>query len=245
MCDEVTGKAGMSTIIKEFSRFAHEYDRHNMIQAEVAKKLIAKLPKSGYHTILDLGAGSGEVAKNLSKAEVAYTHLTVFDSSAEMLAIHPSSEKIVKVEGDFNTKDFISDLPLARYELILSSSALQWSRDLDHTLGELSVLSNSLHAAIFTANTFQTLHQTANIDSPIYTAAHLQQKIENHYAHVHFELHSYRLHFDSVREMFRYIKKSGVSSGEKKLSYKETRSLMKKYPLDYLEFEVLFVEAKR
>ena len=44
--------------------------------------------------------------------------------------------------------------------------------------------------------------------------------------------------------MFRYIKKSGVSSGEKKLSYAETKQLMETYPLDHLEFEVLFVEAE-
>jgi malonyl-CoA O-methyltransferase len=43
--------------------------------------------------------------------------------------------------------------------------------------------------------------------------------------------------------MFRYIKKSGVSGGEKQLSYKQMKMLMEKYPLNYLEFEVLFVEA--
>ena len=57
-------------------------------------------------------------------------------------------------------------------------------------------------------------------------------------------MHHYTLEFDSTREMFKYIKKSGVSGGEKKLSYKQTRYLMETYPLDYLEFEVLFVEAK-
>jgi malonyl-CoA O-methyltransferase len=45
--------------------------------------------------------------------------------------------------------------------------------------------------------------------------------------------------------MFRYIKKSGVSGGKKRLGYKEMKALMKHYPLDYLEFEVLFVEAER
>lgn len=43
--------------------------------------------------------------------------------------------------------------------------------------------------------------------------------------------------------MFKYIKKSGVSGGEKQLSYKETKQLMHTYPLSYLEFEVLFVEG--
>jgi malonyl-CoA O-methyltransferase len=44
--------------------------------------------------------------------------------------------------------------------------------------------------------------------------------------------------------MFNYIKKSGVSGGEKQLTYKQTKQLMKNYPLNYLEFEVLFVKAK-
>jgi malonyl-CoA O-methyltransferase len=43
--------------------------------------------------------------------------------------------------------------------------------------------------------------------------------------------------------MFKYIKKSGVSGGEKRLGYKEMKVLMELYPLNYLEFEVLFVEA--
>jgi len=43
--------------------------------------------------------------------------------------------------------------------------------------------------------------------------------------------------------MFRYIKKSGVSGGEKQLNYQQMKRLMENYPLNYLEFEVLFVEA--
>jgi malonyl-CoA O-methyltransferase len=45
--------------------------------------------------------------------------------------------------------------------------------------------------------------------------------------------------------MFRYIKQSGVSGGERKLSYTQTKQLMENYPLKYLEFEVLFIEARK
>jgi len=234
----------MSKVIKEFSRFAHQYNQHNMIQAEVAKRLVSKLPRRHYGSILELGAGSGEVTKNLAKQHISYGHLTAFDSSANMLSLHPSAKNIVKIEGDFNKKDFSKILAQKAYELILSSSALQWSQDLDLTLAQLTKLSGQLHAAIFTSNTFKTLHRTAGVSSPIYSAERLQETLAKYYSSVNFEVHTYTLHFDSVREMFRYIKKSGVSSGEKKLSYKETRSLMKTYPLDYLEFEVLFVEAR-
>jgi len=161
-----------------------------------------------------------------------------------MLALHPDSLKIEKICGDFNSRTFTSDLDKKDYELVLSSSALQWSSDLNFTIGKIATLSNTLHAAVFTSNTFKTLHETARVTSPIYSAEEVQQSIERYYDDVDFELHTYRLEFGSVREMFRYIKKSGVSSGEKKLNYKETKMLMKKYPLDHLEFEVLFVEAK-
>jgi len=96
--------------------------------------------------------------------------------------------------------------------------------------------------SIFTSNTFKTLHHTANLQSPIYSADTVKETI-NRYYDANFELREYRLSFESVRDMFNYIKKSGVSGGEKQLSYKQIKHLMNSYPLDYLEFEVLFVEA--
>ena len=128
------------------------------------------------------------------------------------------------------------------HSLILSSSALQWSKDLDFTLSEIAKKSSHAYFAIFTSNTFKTLHKTAQIASPIYSESILKDTIEKYY-HATFELKEYRLYFDTVREMFNYIKRSGVSGGEKKLTYNQTKQLMKTYPLDYLEFEVLFVEA--
>jgi malonyl-CoA O-methyltransferase len=52
----------------------------------------------------------------------------------------------------------------------------------------------------------------------------------------------YKLEFDSVREMFRYIKRSGVSGNRNLLGFKEMKKLMNEYPLNYLEFEVVFIQ---
>jgi malonyl-CoA O-methyltransferase len=232
----------MSNVIQEFSRFAHEYDAYNVIQAEVAKLLVEQLSSSHYATIIDIGCGSGEVYKNLEKRNVAFDHLMVLDSSREMLELHPSSKKIEKRCADFNKLQTFEDLSLPLKSLVLSSSALQWSKDLDFTLSEISKRSPHAYFAIFTSNTFKTLHETAKITSPIYSTAVLRETIEKYY-HAEFELKEYRLYFETVREMFNYIKKSGVSGGEKQLTYKQTKQLMKRYPLDYLEFEVLFVKA--
>ena len=53
----------------------------------------------------------------------------------------------------------------------------------------------------------------------------------------------YKLNFTSVHEMLRYIKRSGVSGGVKQLSYKQIKNLIANYPLDYLEFEVVFIKV--
>ena len=232
----------MSNAIAEFSRYAHEYESYNVIQTEVAASLVETLPKRHYTTVMDMGCGSGEVYKNLQKHRFNFDHFIALDSSPQMLAIHPSDKSIEKICADFNRAETFEKFTLGGDSLFLSSSALQWSKDLDFTLFEISKKSTEAYFAIFTSNTFKTLHQTAKITSPIYSAERLKKTISK-YFDATYELKEYKLHFKSVQEMFTYIKKSGVSGGEKQLSYKQTKALMQHYPLDYLEFEVLFVKA--
>ena len=125
-------------VLKEFSRFANEYDKYNIIQAEVAKRLVSQIPLKSYTTIIDIGCGSGEVYKNLEKGRYSFEHFIALDSSQEMLSIHPSGKKVRKVCADFNTSDTFETLSADQSSLLLSSSALQWSQDLDFTLSQLS-----------------------------------------------------------------------------------------------------------
>ena len=234
----------MSTVIEEFSRFASEYDRYNIIQEKVAETLINTLDDSSiYDSVLDVGCGNGVVFNLLEKRKVSINKFIALDSSSNMLSLHPSNNKTIKIEVDFN-KSFIDKIPFKKFDCIISASALQWSKNLDFTLNHLSSLSSMHYYAIFTSNTFKTLHKVGGVISPIYSEKTLRDKILKYYKQVTFELKTYQLKFNSTREMLRYIKKSGVSSGERKLSYKETKSLMNNYPLDFLEFEVLFVQAK-
>jgi len=234
-----------SNVVQEFSRFAHQYDQYNMIQAKVASELIGSLSSSSHKNVLDIGCGSGEVFKNLERLDITIEHFIALDSSQAMLNIHPQNANITKVCANFNDDNLIEKLPSQKIDMIISASSLQWSTDIDFTLKQLSNMSDRLHAAVFTSGTFKTLHDTASISSPIYNAKFIQEIVSKHYTSVNFALHQYRLNFENTRDMFKYIKQSGVSSGERKLSYKQTKQLMKEYPLDYLEFEVLFLEAKR
>jgi len=236
-------KKEISKTIRQFARFAHEYDRYNLIQAEVARLLVSKLSRTQYSTILDIGCGSGEVYKNIQKCKIDFDTFLALDASKEMLALHPNDSKTQKICADFNVMGSIQKLNLVKDRtLLISSSALQWSEDLNFVFSELSSVSTKAYFAIFTANTFKTLHQTAKLHSPIYSENLLKETIEKYYQAT-FELQQYTLEFKTAREMLHYIKKSGVSGGEKQLTFKKTKQLLNTYPLDYLEFEVLFVEA--
>jgi malonyl-CoA O-methyltransferase len=233
----------MTRVAQEFSRFAAAYSRHNIIQTEVAQKLISMLSQKEYGTILDLGCGRGETYRNLKEQGIDFEHLTAVDISAEMLRLHPSEENLTLLQGDFNYPDVFKMLPCPHYDLMISASALQWSSDLDVTLPLLASLSDRFYFAIFTAGTFRSLHRCAGITSPIYSEAILKEKLSKYFDAAYETIH-YKLHFDTVYKMLRYIKESGTSGGERRLSYAQTKQLLDTYPYDYLEFEVLFVSSK-
>ena len=229
-------------IVKEFSRFAEEYKKHNRIQVEVASRLTSMLDKKRYLKVLDLGCGSGAVYDNLNEKSIFIDKFIAFDFSQEMLNLHPSSLNIEKVCSDFNKKESFLSYRNHEFDVLISASALQWSNDLSSVLETISLLADKYYFAFFTSKTFATLHQTACIASPIYSKEFLIENL-NKYYNYELEVVEYRLNFSSVREMFQYIKRSGVSGGTGQLSYRSMKQLMREYPLDYLEFEVVFVKA--
>ena len=228
-------------VVKEFSRFAHEYSKYNVIQRDVATKLCKLLDKKSYEKILDLGAGDGAIYENCLKQNIEFSHFVALDFSREMLEIHKSDRNVEKICLDFNKRNLSSIFKVNQFDLIISSSALQWSTNLSLLLEELSLLSNEYLFSFFTANTFKTLHDTINITSPVLAKAEILKALSMFFEY-ELEIVEYILDFDSVHEMLRYIKKSGVSGGVKQLGYKEMKTLMLEYPLSYLEFEVMFVK---
>ncbi len=229
--------------IKEFSRFAYEYNSYNQIQAIVANELVNMIEKREYSSIVDIGCGTGAVYKNCIEHGIYFSKFYATDGSIDMLEQHPKSTEIQKQLFDFNSESNCLDFTKNRYDLLVSSSALQWCSSLKNTLSYLSKCSKYLTASLFTNSTFKTIHQISNINSPIQSSQDFMQAFNMYYDAI-YEVRSYKLYFKTKEEMFRYIKHSGVSGGKQHMSYKETKSLIANYPYDYLEFEVLFVNAK-
>lgn len=223
-------------ISTEFSKHALDYESHNVIQNQVIDKLLSHVLTKPQN-ILDLGCGSGSLCK---KIEWDYEHFTGVDFAPGMLEIHPKADSIECVYGNFNDDMLFENLTTYRYDYILSASALQWAEDLDHVFSKIKQLNAPIALAIFTSNTFKTLNETAGINSILKTSDEVNKLQKKHF-NANFEVVNYKLNFENTREMFRYIKKSGVSGSRKVLDYKQSTKLLREYPISYLEFEVVFV----
>jgi len=225
-------------IDKEFSKHASNYDAYNIIQNQVIEHLLEKV-KTKPKNILDLGCGNGSVC---SKIDWSYEHLTAVDFATNMLELHPKSHKIKCINGDFNTQSLFDKLHINTYDIVFSASALQWADDLEMVFKNIQKFNAPIALAIFTSNTFKTLNKTAKINSILDDAKDIQL-LQEKYFDADFEILKYKLDFDTKKDIFTYIKKSGVSGSRKILSYKQTKDLIKNYPVNYLEFEVVFITS--
>ncbi|MGZ8547199.1 MAG: methyltransferase domain-containing protein [Sulfuricurvum sp.] len=224
---------------QEFSRYAFQYGIHNVIQTKVAEKLAAGTTDAPKR-ILDLGCGSGTF---YSRIDWKMERFVGVDFSQEMLTHHPKSSQIELLLGDFNTPILFEKLRSEPYDRIYSASALQWADDLDTVFQSISVLNAPVSLAIFTSGTFKTLYETAGL-APILKSSDEVIEIAGRHFTAEYEIVHYVLEFESVRETFRYIKRSGVSAGRRVLNFSQTKRLMGAYPLGYLEFEVVFITQR-
>jgi len=220
----------------EFSKFASSYDKYAVIQSQVVDELLKNL-KYKPKTILDLGCGSGLLVKKIDW-EIKY--FLGVDFAKKMLECHPKTNDIECIYGDFENEELYEYLYMYDFEYVISSSALQWAKNLDKVFKNIKKLNSDIAFSIFTSNTFKSLHKTANIQSPLRSAKEVND-IAKKYFNCKSEIKTYKLEFKDNYEIFRYIKRSGVSGSRKILTYKQTKELIKNYPINYLEFEVLFL----
>ena len=223
-------------IQREFSQNAHVYDQVNVIQKMVLQELLVRMDDTP-RRLLDIGCGNGTFYKALSWQVDTFVGI---DFAEGMLSLHPKAEHITLFQADFNTPETFQKLQAYEFDRIVSSSALQWATDLDATLGHISTLGAPVSLAIFTSDTFKTLYEVAGLSPILRDREEVTALLQKHF-YGEIETLRYTLTFDSVREMFRYMKKSGVGAGRNVLGYKEMKRLMHTYPLDYLEYEIVLL----
>ena len=226
------------SVKNQFSKYAKDYKNHNIIQQIVAKSLVREL-KTKPKRILELGCGSGQVYNHISWDLDFYKAI---DFSASMCELHPRAKNVEIKCFDFDTVEFLNEIKNDTYDIVLSSSALQWSKDLSKIIKQLSLITKEINAVLFTSNTFKTIQNITKTKSPILDEQSIKEAF-NKYFKCEFETIMYKLEFDNKKDLFDYIKKSGVSGASATLEFKNAKKLYKEYDLNYLEFEVIFVKT--
>lgn len=223
-------------IQNEFSQNAKAYDSFNVIQAKVAEELICEISDKP-ESVLDIGCGRGGMYKSISWPLKRFVGI---DFAEGMIELHPKAKNLELFVKDFNDPTCFQNLETYAFDRIVSASALQWADDLDKTFHHIAKLNTPVTFAIFTSGTFKTLHETASIP-PLLRSTEEVMRLSKKYFHAEYKILKYTLEFSSVRDMFRYMKKSGVGGARNILNFKQMKDLMCNYPLNYLEYEILMI----
>lgn len=226
-------------IQNEFSKNAKAYNSFNVIQTKVAKALMCTITDKPA-SVLDIGCGRGGLYRSIFWPLKKFAGI---DFAEGMIALHPKEKNVELFVKDFNDRACFQNFKTDTFDRVVSSSALQWANDLDQTFGHIATLNTPVTLAIFTSGTFKTLHETASI-SPLLRSTEEVMALSKKYFNAEYKVLKYTLEFSSVRDMFRYMKKSGVGGARNILSYKQMKRLMKSYPFNYLEYEILMIHEK-
>ncbi len=122
--------ADKDTLARNFSRYAHLYDKYADIQRLAARKLAGFLPRRRIENILEIGCGTGYYTALLAN-RFEYARITALDISEKMidLARQRSIPRVEFLAGDAETYS-----GPCKYDLITSNATLQWFDDIDKAI---------------------------------------------------------------------------------------------------------------
>lgn len=146
------------TVIRNFSRYAHLYDKYADIQRLAAGKLIDRLNGSKFENILELGCGTGNYTR-LLKDRFGHASIKAVDISAEMIGI--AARKLRKSDIEFIVCDAEYIELSERQNLITASSVFQWFEDIEGAIAKYKktlVDDGVIAFSFFGPSTFQELN---------------------------------------------------------------------------------------
>lgn len=168
-----------------FERHAHEYDRYAAVQKEMAERLAERVvrelgragprgetprpgggPAGGVRRVLELGCGTGRLSERMLRA-FPEAELTALDLSPAMLEaarrrLGADAGRVRWIEADAERWVEAAADAGRRFDLIVSSAALQWFADpagVVRGMARLLAPQGRLAFATFGPDTFRELHR--------------------------------------------------------------------------------------
>lgn len=224
-------------IIQDFNRAASHYDKYGDLQYEVAQELIKRtdIPKKA--SILDCGAGTGNISRILK------IPLTALDISFEMC----KQNKNLSICADMELLPFKEN----SFDVVLSSLALQWVENKKKAINDMYSLVKKggfLAVSTFGSNTLMELKNSYKAISPYmpvhdFTLPELSgYKLEK--LSIQKEYQNLRTLLYKIKGVGGRFKSSGMQVG--KSFFKELEEVyIKKYGKISVTWEVVFITQSK
>ncbi|MGP5346623.1 methyltransferase domain-containing protein [Psychrobacter celer] len=200
------------TIARHFANASH-YDEHATIQQKICHDLLATIPKKTQDSVLEIGAGTGQMTRLLAE-HIQSQHWLINELCAEQTAtlqgILPNAQIAI---GDAETIDFKGE-----HSLIVSANAVQW---FDNPLSFVTQSASRLQAggqlafSTFTPNNF--LQIKALTGQGLHYPDMQQWRLALHYAgfdNIALSTRRFDVTFSSPYAVLKHMKLTGVSTNQ-------------------------------
>lgn len=241
-----------------FDRAVETYEKAGKIQRLVAEELFQKIKRQHYSTVVEIGSGKGFLS-------IPFMESFSFE---RFIHIDISLEFLKRLKG-LKNKTFLINaraeaIPLKdnSADLVISSSTLHWIENQEQNLIKIFRIlkeGGRFYFSIFTSNTLKELKEVSLISGfgsvyPLQKPEFYIDMIENTGFSFEYELKSYKIVFDSPKELLLSHKLTGTNYTENKKfsgkeSFRDFCEIYKKYFGNYsgiyATYEVLFIEGQK
>lgn len=215
-------------IEKNFSRGAKNYDEAASIQGKAAKKLcdLAAPFIKNEARILDLGAGTGFVAKNIFDL-VGEKKIQLFESDISFEMLKQNSESSFKTQSDFEKLPFkiqsdFERLPFKNhsFDLLISSFSLQWLENLEQSFAQFFSLLKTSGILVFCLPTQGSLNELKSANIFNFTKLPKAEDLilalqKNGFTEKKFQTEILKQEFESGLQALKSLKKIGANYSNK------------------------------
>ena len=253
--------------IKDFNRAANVYDQNAIMQHQIAEDLIDRLRfiKIKPKKILDIGSGTGASSKKLIDL---YPDADIYeiDIAIEMLKKSKSNNTtIIKSFFKRNNITYINaDMDLIpfdtqSFDLIISSSSIQWSSNINKLFENIFTLLRPEGLFIFSSFLKNTLPELQSFSDSKLTnefcsiQEYAQMLISNQFYDPILMKDEFRIDYKDALSALRDLKKIGATKSSNVHKGLRSRQFLRnliqhmdQYKIDnknYLTYEVLFAHA--
>lgn len=201
--------------VKEhFSKASGTYENSACVQYAMAKTLNGMIDKREYDSVLEIGCGTGVLSQLFVKKH-SFLSLILNDLSDSMLEVcwqkFKEDDRITCLQADAEN---LPEIYKKRFSLIISNACFQWFKDLN---GVLLNLKNSLKKdgslifSTFIEGNFQEISRIGNVGLKYLDEKSLRQSLNSSGLDYELIVKDEIQYFESVREMLRSFKKTGVT----------------------------------